>query len=141
METFLVNQDRSIPANPDAGYAGQFAKAGVTPDTHRLLVESVTSSVPPPTPTTNATLASATKTVAAAGTPEVLGSGTCLELFIYPLRTNTGAVYWGTEATNDTQNGLLPVIITAPDGKLISLASIYIDVAVNGEGVRYVTKN
>lgn len=90
---------------------------------------------------TTATLADASKTVAATGTPEALGSGTVREVFIYPLRTNTGDVYWGTTSTNDTQHGTLPVVLTAPPGKVIDLAAIYLDVTVNGEGVRYITNN
>lgn len=90
---------------------------------------------------TTATLADASKTVAAAGTPEALGSGTVREVFIFPLRTNTGDVYWGTTSTNDTQHGTLPIVLTAPPGKVIDLADIYLDVTVNGEGVRYITNN
>lgn len=135
METFFTNPDGSIPSDPQAYYAGQNASVGVNPTTRRLLVETIESVTPP---TTAATLAGTTKTVAAAGTPEALGTGTCHEVFIFPLRTNTGVVYWGTEATNDTQNGTLPVVITAPDGKVLDLANIFIDVTVNGEGVRFI---
>lgn len=99
---------------------------------------------PTPSSTTldNWTPAEGSKTVAATGTPEALAaSGTCREVFIYPLRTNTGVVYWGTVSTNDAQHGTLPIVLTAPQGKLINLASIYLDVTVNGEGVRYIATN
>lgn len=89
------------------------------------------------TTTTAATITEATKTVASAGTPEALGTGTFAEVFIWPLRTNTGQAYWGNSATNDSQNGLTPVVITAPLGKLIDISGIFIDVTVGGEGVRY----
>ena len=90
---------------------------------------------------TSATLVGATKTVVATGTPEALGTGTAREVFIFPLRTNTGQVYWGTSSTNDTQHGTLPIVLTAPTGKVIDIAGIYLDVTVAGEGVRYTTVN
>lgn len=91
--------------------------------------------------TTPASLTEASKTVAATGTPEALGSGTFREVIIYPLRTNTGAVYWGTTSTDNAQHGTLPVVLSAPDGENLNLASIFIDVTVNGEGVRYIGIN
>lgn len=84
----------------------------------------------------------ATKTVADIATPELLAaSGTARVLFLFPLRTNTAEVFWGTAAGNDTQHGTLPAVIEGPDGKLINLASIYLDAAVAGEGVRYLALN
>lgn len=91
--------------------------------------------------TTPASLTEASKTVAATGTPEALGSGTFREVIIYPLRTNTGVAYWGTSSANDAQHGTLPVVISAPDGKTVDVASIFVDVTVNGEGVRYIGIN
>ncbi len=86
----------------------------------------------------DATLTEASKTVAAAGTPEALGVGTFQQVLIFPLRTNTGDAYIGTAATNDTQHGTLPAVLEAPPGKLINIAGLYVDVTVNGEGVRYI---
>jgi hypothetical protein len=90
---------------------------------------------------TAATLAGATKTVAATGTPEALAASETLvdTVIISPLRTNTGDVYVGFSSTNDTQQIEAPVILQAPPGKKINLALIYVDVTVNGEGVRYST--
>ncbi len=102
---------------------------------------SVTQTVPSGAPTVAATFTEATKTVAATGTPEALGTGTFRQVFIYPLRTNTGAAFWGTVSTNDTQHGSLPVVIAAPAGEGVNIAQIFVDVAVNGEGVRYVGVN
>ena len=79
--------------------------------------------------------------MAAINTPEVLGAGECSEVFIFPLTTNTGDVRWGTVATNGTQHGTLPAIITAAPGKTINLALIYIDVTVAGEGVRFIANS
>lgn len=110
----------------------------------RAVVEgtaSISVSEGAPSAPTNATVGGATKTVAATGTPEALGVGTAKEVFIYPLRGNTGIVYWGNSSTNDTQHGTLPVVITAPTGKVIDLSTIFLDVSVNGEGVRYFTVN
>lgn len=90
---------------------------------------------------TNATLAHGTKTVTAAGTPEALGAGTCRAIVISPLRTNTGDVYLGASATNDSQHVEPPIVLEAPAGKLLNLADIYVDVTVNGEGVAFITLN
>jgi hypothetical protein len=78
------------------------------------------------------------KTVAATTVPEALGSGYCRELFIFPLRTNGGSAYWGLSSTDGAQHGTLPVVITAAEGKAIDISEIYIDVAVNGEGVAFI---
>jgi hypothetical protein len=90
---------------------------------------------------TNATLGGSTKAVAAAGTPEALGVGTCRGILIFPLRTNTGDAFIGASAANDSQHGEVPVAIDAPAGKVLNLADIYVDVTVNGEGVGYITLN
>jgi hypothetical protein len=88
-----------------------------------------------------ATLAHGTKTVAAAGTPEALGAGTCRAVIISPLRTNPGDAFLGASGANDTQHIEPPVVIEAPAGKLLNLAHLYVDVTVNGEGVGYITLN
>ncbi len=75
----------------------------------------------------------ASKTVAATGTPEALGGDVDFrELLIFELTTNTGEVNWGAASGNGTQHGTLPVQLTNGN-----LQEIYLDVAVNGEGVRY----
>jgi hypothetical protein len=93
--------------------------------------------------TTAATVASGSKTVAATGTPEKLvASATLVEgVIISPLLTNTGDVYIGFASTDGTQSIPLPVALNAPDGKKLDLSTIYVDVAVNGEGVRYSSIN
>lgn len=108
------------------------AITGVAP----IFVSTVASAT-----TTPASLTESSRVVASAGTPEALGSGTFREVIIYPLRTNTGTVFWGTTSANDSQHGTLPVVISAPDGEAINIASIFIDVSVNNEGVRYIGIN
>lgn len=91
--------------------------------------------------TTAATVGGNTKTVAAIAVPEALVAVSTLvdTVIIAPLRTNTGAVYVGFAAGNDTQSIPLPVSLSSPDGKKIDLSLIYVDVTVAGEGVRYST--
>lgn len=132
METRLVNADGSLPSNEQAYYAGQNAWAAVDPTTRRLRVDSIVGS-----PSTASTFATGTKTVASTGTPEALGTGTYREVFIYPLRTNTAAVYWGITSTNNAQDATLPVVLSPGNG-LVNLANIFLDVTVNGEGVRWI---
>jgi hypothetical protein len=93
--------------------------------------------------TTAATVASGSKTVAATGTPEKLvASATLVEgVIISPLLTNTGDVFIGFASADGTQSIPLPVALNAPDGKKLDLSTIYVDVAVNGEGVRYSSIN
>jgi len=86
-----------------------------------------------------ATMVDTVKTVASPGTPEALGSGLVSEVAIYPLRTNNDRVYWGGSATNDTQHGWTPVRLTAPPGKKLNLAQIFLDVMTAGDGVRFST--
>lgn len=89
----------------------------------------------------DATVAGGTKTVTSAGTPEALGSGTAREVHLFDLDSNTGTPKWGFTTANGTQHGTVPFVLSHPDGKLINLADIYIDVENNGEGVAYHTLN
>lgn len=85
------------------------------------------------------------KTVASAGTPEKI-SDTAIWFKRATLagnkaaRTpNTGTVYYGSSAANDTQTGeILPadvVQIIAPEGERRNLADYWIDVVTAGDGV------
>lgn len=95
--------------------------------------------------TTAATLTQANKTVAATGTPEAIGTGLVESIVIKVLKgrttANTGNVFIGFSATNDTQLYTLApgeeLALAAPDGKKLDLSGIYIDVATNGDGVIY----
>lgn len=87
------------------------------------------------------------KTVTAAGTRERLVAGSrdetaVLSVTIKALSTNTGKVYIGDHTVAST-NGLDldprdSLDLVGVKGSLISLSSIYIDSAVNGEGVRFI---
>lgn len=98
---------------------------------------------------TATTLTQAYKTVASTSVPEAVGTGLVesLTLTAQKSRTtaNTGNVWIGFSATNDTQLRLLTpgdsVTYVAVDGKKINLAAIFIDVATNGDGVLYETGN
>lgn len=130
--------------------AGQTPSGGAAP----LAVEadgSVKTSPAASASTTAATFAGFVKTVAASGTPEALGSGLVESVAIRPNKArgtaNTGNVYIQSAATNDLAGGweltptASPIVITAPAGKKIDLASIFIDVATNGDGVVAMTLN
>lgn len=93
--------------------------------------------------TTSATLSGGSKTVASAGTPEKLTASSTLVqgVIVSTLRTNTGDAWIGFASGNDTQAINLPVALNAPTGTKLDLSLIYVDVAVNGEGVRYSTIN
>lgn len=149
METFLTNQDGTLPADPrsvPAQDTAQFAKAAVDRATRAVLIKSpeglpVKVQVQPPTSTTTAsTDDSITKAVADAGTPERLygspGAKLASQILLVPRRANTGIVYAGFTADNDSQDIELPAVLAAPDGKKLDAYSIYLDVTVNGEGVR-----
>jgi hypothetical protein len=81
------------------------------------------------------------KTVAAAGTAEALGSQAINgPLMVKALTTNTNLVYLGNDGTPDVASGTgLPL----QAGEIVifewvgSLATLYIDSAVNGEGVAW----
>lgn len=86
------------------------------------------------------------KTVAAAGTPEKI-SATSIRVRQATLignkaaRTaNTGTVYVGPGATDDTQiysiaSGEVGAVLQSPDGGLIDLSQWYVDAENNGDGV------
>lgn len=91
------------------------------------------------TPTTYSppsTLLAGDKDVTAAATPEALASSTTVlnSVLIQAKTTNTGSVYVGddTDQEVELEAGDAIVVVVA------DLASIYIKVAVNGEGVNYV---
>ncbi len=82
------------------------------------------------------------KTVAAAGTAEALGSAqVSAPLMVKALDSNTGKVYIGNDGAGDVSsaNGLVllsgEVVIFNWVG---NLASLFVDVTVNGEGVSWI---
>jgi hypothetical protein len=82
------------------------------------------------------------KAVTTAGTPLALGASTILvKTIVMKARdANTGKVFPGDSTVNntDSEQGLNPgdsLTITWPDGDLGSLGDMYVDAAVNGEGV------
>jgi hypothetical protein len=99
--------------------------------------------------TVAATLTQVYKVVASAGTPETLGTGKfeCVTIKARKNRTtaNTGSVFYGYAAGNDTQLGELSPgeekVFMAPDGKKIDLSLIYLDVVTDGDGVLIETGN
>lgn len=82
------------------------------------------------------------KTVAAAGTPETLvATDTYVRsVVIYPLRTNTEAVYVGTLEDAGDQHIIAPIAIEAPDGTRMNLKDIWLDVVESGEGVTFIAQ-
>lgn len=81
------------------------------------------------------------KVIAAAGTAERLGTGTCMSnLMIKALIANTGYVYVGEDGAGDVSaaNGQ---VLSAGDSivmeNLAQFNHISIDVSVNGEGVSW----
>ena len=84
------------------------------------------------------------KAVTSAGTAEALGTSGVLvkSLVIKAEEGNTGKVFPGDSSVDntDTEQGLNPgdcLTLTWPDGALGNLGDIYVDAAVNGEGVVY----
>ena len=82
------------------------------------------------------------KAVTTAGTPLALGAGAVLvkTIVIKARDANTGKVFPGDSTVNntDSEQGLNPgdsLTLTWPDGDLGSLGDVYVDAAVNGEGV------
>jgi hypothetical protein len=92
-----------------------------------------------------ATFAQINKTVASVTVPEAIAGSTtlCESVEITALKgrdtANTGNVFIGFSATNDTQlTRLVPgesKTFTAPPGKKLDLAGFYVDVATAGDGV------
>lgn len=84
------------------------------------------------------TLVAAQKTVAAAATPEVLGSGYADQVVITPLDANTSTFVEVRSAQGtagfELRDGSSIVIPLQGD-----LSSIWIDVGTNGDGVSYMT--
>ncbi|HEX9028068.1 MAG TPA: hypothetical protein VF823_02760 [Anaerolineales bacterium] len=82
------------------------------------------------------------KTVAAAGTAEALGSAqVSAPLMVKALDTNTGKVYIGNDGAGDvaSANGLVLLSGEAVIFNWVgSLASLMVDVTVNGEGVAWI---
>jgi hypothetical protein len=83
------------------------------------------------------------KTITTAGTAEALGSQRiCAPLMVKALTTNTGLAYLGNDGAGDVSsaNGLPleagEVVIFEWVG---SLASLMLDVAVDGEGVAWIS--
>lgn len=98
-------------------------------------------------PTTAATYVEGTKAPASTGTPEALSTTNLVHsVIIRAGRTarvaNTGSVWIGTSSTNDTQLiELIPgatLTITAPPGKYIDLAGIYVDSVTSTDGVVFI---
>ena len=89
---------------------------------------------------TPAQLVGGTKTVASSGTPERLSAVSlkCYELYLFPLRTNTGDVFIGVTSGNNEQHTPVPIVMTAPPGKEWDLYDFFVDVTVNGEGVGFI---
>lgn len=86
----------------------------------------------------------ATKTVTAAGTAEALVSSNTMITWcvIQPLSTNTGYVFIGDLNVSSTRgmwlDAALGQSLTLPEASVplyIDLATVFVDAAVNGEGV------
>lgn len=97
-----------------------------------------------------ATIVEGFKAPAAVATPEPLvGVSTLVsQVTLFAQKTGrTGAnattIYWGWSSANDSQLNPLAVgasiTITAPEGKLIDLALLYIDATTLTDGVRWVS--
>ena len=112
---FLMEKDTNTPINP------------ATEDTLATLE-----------PTTLGTsIISSTKTVAATGTPEALGSNTAKYVRVQALSTNTKSLYvGGSAAQNFELNPMDSVGFRVNNSNLI-----YVKVQVNGEGVAYLVTN
>lgn len=81
------------------------------------------------------------KTVAAAGTPEQLGSGHCRSLAVTALKSNTGDVVIGGDngvrAAIANRNGTPLAAKETATYDVADLGAIWLDVEVSGEGVSY----
>lgn len=89
----------------------------------------------------NSTILNGQKTVATAGTAEALAASTaCKWVIVKALTSNTGNVYVGNSSVSSSNGYILE------PGEAISLdvddlATVYIDVDTNGEGVSYIGVN
>lgn len=82
------------------------------------------------------TVASGRETVAAAGTEEQMPTVTCVAVSVKALSTNTGVVYLGAAGVSSANGREME------PGEVLDLAvdnvnRLWLDVAVNGEGVTY----
>lgn len=85
------------------------------------------------------------KTVAAAGTPEALGTGQARNLIIRALSTNTNPVYIGASGVSSTTGFTLTATgpfldlssLFGSDQGTFDLAAIFCRVTTNGEGVAF----
>jgi len=85
-------------------------------------------------------LLSGAKTVTTAGTAVALGTRNVQAITIYAKIANTGVIYvGGSDVDSDTNAGLQPGDQLTLDFGLAgeSLAALYIDSSVSGEGVDY----
>ncbi len=118
-------------------------KTGASPELRMLRLDSdgyviiSTSTTLNVLDTAPSSLASGSKTVAAAGTAEALATATtCVQVAIQALASNTGNVYVGGSsvaagagiALAATQSVVIPID---------NLSKVYLDVDNNGEGVSY----
>jgi len=80
------------------------------------------------------------KTVTTAGTAVVLGTSTSLKqgLAVQPLSTNTGLIYIGNSSVLSTNGFELPPGHPGVFIPIDNLAGIYVNSAVNGEGVSFI---
>lgn len=80
-----------------------------------------------------------TATVTTPGTPVPISATTLkvTSVSIVPLRTNTGSIWAGTNATTLTQHNLVPWSLQAKDTECLDLSQIYIDAQIAGNGVAW----
>jgi hypothetical protein len=86
------------------------------------------------------------KTVASSATPEALTATPLLvqRVYLYALAENTDDVLLGFDSENSgtvEYFTTLPFTLEATPGRAIDLSKIYVQVAVDGEGVGYVGLN
>lgn len=85
-------------------------------------------------------MVSGAKTVSTSGTAEALGTTLATkQIYIRAKTANTGEVYVGDSTVDASTNK--GIILSAGDSLVLSISNrttVYIDVAVNGEGVDYV---
>jgi hypothetical protein len=127
--------------DPDSGIQAAISELGTTGALATQVLNSSGSQVSDFGGTTTGITVNGQKTVASAGTAEVLGSSTTTtSIAIKALHGNGGMVYVGDSGV-DSSNGF---VLDAGDGIVMevdNLADIYIDVDTNGEGVSYLAIN